>query len=263
MTEINIRRIACQSSLHSQTMSPGNAIGYGRCAVALATLLAALLPMAGIRAQSPASQASLSGVIRDPGGAQVPEALVYLRNNAGGIVAIVQADDRGEYAFHGIPAGHYEVEVREHGFSPMRMRPVSIDAGRQDREDLALDVEDASDSMTVMGIGPRSSPAIQTEHVRIGSNVREATLVSKVEPGYPADAQASGVEGSVTVRAVISKDGNPLSVVSVDNRVDQRLARTAEEAVRRWHYEPMLLNGSPIEVPITISIAFRLKPEGQ
>ncbi len=73
-------------------------------------------------------------------------------------------------------------------------------------------------------------------------------------------AEAAGVEGDVTMRAVVSKTGNLLSITSVNSGVDSRLVRAAGDAVRTWQYEPTLLNGDPVEVTTTISIVFRLKP---
>ena len=83
-------------------------------------------------------------------------------------------------------------------------------------------------------------------------------LISKVNPAYPADAQAEGVEGTVLLRAVVSKDGSLLSIKSISNGVDPRLVSAAKAAVPLWRYEPTLLNGEPVEVLTTIAVTFRL-----
>ena len=232
------------------------------CTTALITVFAVLMPLGVIRAQVPASRGSLSGFVLDPSGARIPQAIVYLRNSEGGIVAIDQADPTGEYAFRGVSTGQYKVEARAHGFALMRVVTVSIDAGRPVRADLALEVGDTFEAVTVMGTGSGSATAaLATERIRVGGNVQAAKLISKVDPVYPPDAEAAGVEGNVTIRAVISTDGNVLSVTSINNGVDPRLARAAEAAVRTWHYKATLLNGNPVEVTTIISIVFRLKPE--
>lgn len=233
------------------------------CTAALATVFAVLISIGAIRAQAPASRGSLSGFVLDPSGARIPQAIVYLRNSEGGIVAIDQADATGEYAFRGISTGHYQAEARAHGFAPMRMVTVSIDARRPVRADLALEVGDTFEVVTVMGTGSGSAAAPATERIRVGGNVEAAKLISKVDPVYPPDAETAGVEGNVTIRAVISIDGNVLSAASINNGVDPRLARAAEAAVRTWQYKPTLLDGNPVEVTTMISIVFRLKRERQ
>jgi TonB family protein len=233
------------------------------CTAALITGFTVLMPLGATRAQAPASHGSLSGFVLDPSGARIPQALVYLRTSEGGIVAIDRADPTGEYAFRRISTGHYQVEARAHGFAPMRMVTVSIDARKPVRADLPLEVGGTFETATVMGTGPGSATTPATERIRVGGNVQPAKLVSKVDPVYPPDAEAAGVEGNVTIRAVISTDGNVLSVTSINNGVDPRLARAAEAALRAWQYKPTLLDGNPVEVTTMISIVFRLKSERQ
>jgi TonB family protein len=236
------------------------------CIAVAAAVLAALLPLAAIRAQAPASQGSLSGFVTDPSGARIPHATVYLRNGEGGMVAIDRTDVAGEYNFRGISTGRYEVEALAPGFASLRRAGVSIDASTPMRLNLPLNLGDSIESTVVIGTGPGpATPAALTtttppQRIRVGGNVQVAKLISKVDPIYPPDAEADGVEGNVTMRAVISKTGNLLSVTSINSGVDPRLARAAEDAVRTWQYEPTLLNGAPVEVMTTITIAFRLKP---
>ena len=84
-------------------------------------------------------------------------------------------------------------------------------------------------------------------------------LIRKVNPTYPADAKAEGVEGTVLpLRAIISKTGALLSIVPVNTSTDQRLVSAAVAAVSQWQYQPTLLNGEPVEAITTITISFRL-----
>jgi len=66
------------------------------------------------------------------------------------------------------------------------------------------------------------------------------------------------VEGTVLLRAVISESGSLLSIVPVNNSVDQRLVAAAIGAVSHWQYQPTLLNNEPVEVITTITVSFRL-----
>ena len=77
-----------------------------------------------------------------------------------------------------------------------------------------------------------------------------------VEPIYPPDARAAGIQGSVVLDAVIGKDGiiENLKVLSGP----PELARSALDAVKQWTYKPYLLNGEPVAVDTTITVTFAL-----
>jgi len=61
-------------------------------------------------------------------------------------------------------------------------------------------------------------------------------LIWAVPPVYPPALKAAGIEGNVTLRVTIEKDG---SVSDVENWAgNPQLAQAAIEAVRRWHYWP-------------------------
>jgi TonB family protein len=70
------------------------------------------------------------------------------------------------------------------------------------------------------------------------------------EPIYPAEA--NGVEGEVSLEAVIGKDGRILSVGFRSG--DPLLANAALAAVRQWAYRPLKINGIPVEVATDIDV---------
>jgi len=81
----------------------------------------------------------------------------------------------------------------------------------------------------------------------------------KVDPKYVAEAVSERVEGAVRLTAVIRKDGTVGSVEMVHG-IDERLDRTAREALAKWQFAPALRNGEPIDVDILVEIPFRLAP---
>ena len=83
-------------------------------------------------------------------------------------------------------------------------------------------------------------------------------LLASTRPVYPPDCKIAGVEGTVLLRAVISKDGSLLNLEAVNRLVDERLMTAAMDAVRTWRYQPTLLNGEPVEVVTEIQVNFRL-----
>ena len=69
-------------------------------------------------------------------------------------------------------------------------------------------------------------------------------------------AQASRLQGTVVLQAVISKNGTieNLHVVSGSPLLQQ----AAIDAVSQWRYRPYLLNGQPVDVETTINVVFNL-----
>src|SRR5947208_400998 len=92
---------------------------------------------------------------------------------------------------------------------------------------------------------PVESPG-STIRIRVGQNVQQSALTSGSQPSYPEEARAKGVEGVVTLEAVIGADGAVQSVTVIDG--DALLVPAALESVMGWSYRPTLLNGMPVEV---------------
>ena len=89
---------------------------------------------------------------------------------------------------------------------------------------------------------------------RIGADVAQANLSSKVAPAYPELARAARVQDYVALQATIDKEGNIVDLKILHGH--PLLNDAAIEAVKRWRYRPMLLNGQPIEVVTTITVNF-------
>lgn len=88
------------------------------------------------------------------------------------------------------------------------------------------------------------------------SHLAEANLLHRVQPGYPPMAREAHVQGTVELRAIISKTGTIEKLVVV--RGHPMLAGAAIEAVRQWRYRPYLLNNEPVEVETNIIVNFLL-----
>jgi periplasmic protein TonB len=90
----------------------------------------------------------------------------------------------------------------------------------------------------------------------VSSGVQAAKMVFGPRPLYPALARAARLQGTVKIQAVISPNGTiqNLSVMSGP----PLLIAAALDAVRRWRYQPTLLNGEPVEVATEIDVNFTL-----
>jgi TonB family protein len=101
-----------------------------------------------------------------------------------------------------------------------------------------------------------SSPAQQ--RVRVASGIESGLLVSKVAPVYPDVARQARVQGTVLLKAHISKDGNIMDLQLISGH--PMLVPAAIEAVEQWKYKPYLLNGEPVEVETKVQVNFVLSP---
>ena len=70
--------------------------------------------------------------------------------------------------------------------------------------------------------------------------------------------RAAGREGVVPIEAIIGMDGTVTSVRVLTAQVHPDFAIAAVDAVRQWRFTPTLLNGSPVDVVMTVSVSFKL-----
>jgi TonB family protein len=87
------------------------------------------------------------------------------------------------------------------------------------------------------------------------SVVKEAKLISSVQPIYPKMAALRGDSGVVTVEATVNEQGKVVAARAVDGPTSLRTA--AAEAVSAWKYQPATLNGKPIVVHVTVKLMFK------
>lgn len=107
--------------------------------------------------------------------------------------------------------------------------------------------------------GPPSKPdAAQPERVKVLGGVTSGLLIKRVNPIYPADARAAYTQGTVVLRAEISKAGDITDLELVDGPIE--LAGSAVKAVRQWKYKPYLLMGEPVAVDTQIQVNYELRP---
>ena len=87
--------------------------------------------------------------------------------------------------------------------------------------------------------------------IRVGGNTQKSKLLFKPDPIYPP----TKAHGSVLLHVVLAVDGSVSEITVVSG--DPVLAKSAEDAVRQWRYQPTMIDGSPVEVDTTILIEFK------
>lgn len=94
--------------------------------------------------------------------------------------------------------------------------------------------------------------------VRVGGSIKAPTQTKRVNPPYPPDAQAAGVQGVVIMEATIGVDGKVTDVRVL--RSIPLLDQAALDAVRQWEYTPTVVNGVTVPVVMTVTVNFTLTP---
>jgi protein TonB len=109
--------------------------------------------------------------------------------------------------------------------------------------------------LTTVGVEFKLTPP---QPVQVGGAVTRPTQITRVEPVYPPEAQAAGVQGVVIMEATIGADGKVTDVRVL--RSIPLLDKAATDAVRQWEYTPTRLNDVAVPVTMTVTVNFELKP---
>jgi TonB family protein len=88
------------------------------------------------------------------------------------------------------------------------------------------------------------------------STLQSGRLLKVFAPVYPPAAIQARISGVVVVDARVGTDGRVVAVNVVSGPL--ALRRVAEDAVKRWRYEPSFLNGRPVERDAEAHLRFKL-----
>ncbi|MGA2297215.1 MAG: TonB family protein [FCB group bacterium] len=83
-----------------------------------------------------------------------------------------------------------------------------------------------------------------------------AELQKKIE--YPEMAKRANVEGKVTIRVLVGKDGKPMKTI-IEQSDNELLNDAARKAVMKSIFTPAIQNTHPITCWVSIPISFRLR----
>jgi TonB family protein len=81
--------------------------------------------------------------------------------------------------------------------------------------------------------------------------------LTNLAPTYPPGAAATGVEGNVALEARVGEDGL-IRDIRVTGDAPGDLAAAAIDAVSQWEFTPTLLNCTPVDVGISVTVKFAL-----
>jgi vitamin B12 transporter len=95
---------------------------------------------------------TITGRVLDERGAIVARAEVRLRSRSG-LMILARSDERGVYAFNGLGAGDYFLEVKARGFAAQTSEELRLARGTVFNYDVTLSVEAVSENVVVIAAG--------------------------------------------------------------------------------------------------------------
>jgi TonB family protein len=112
--------------------------------------------------------------------------------------------------------------------------------------------------VSVRDSGLKPSPSLISimEPVKVEEEVAERLVLRKVTPVYPDQALRSGMQGTVVLQALISREGMVEDLKLMGGSLI--LGEAAVQAVRQWHYQPYFINGRPVETQTQVTVEFKL-----
>jgi hypothetical protein len=139
---------------------------------------------------------SITGVIADPAGAVVANAVVDVRNVETGAIYHAASTSTGNYSINELPTGTYELTVTVPGFKKYVRQNLALLVQQTLRIDVALEVGSAAESITVS----EATSLLKTESgelshnvtanrmddlpiLSIGANIRQPLAVTQLLPG--------------------------------------------------------------------------------
>ncbi|HEX4138325.1 MAG TPA: carboxypeptidase-like regulatory domain-containing protein [Bryobacteraceae bacterium] len=115
---------------------------------------------------------TVTGTITDPAGAVVPNAPISVKNTETGQVYTATSSGTGNYAVAQLPIGACNLSVAAPGFKTYEHDNFHLSADQTLREDIALQVGQASESVTVSA----DASLLQTESSQLVHNVTPSQL---------------------------------------------------------------------------------------
>ncbi len=106
-------------------------------------------------------------------------------------------------------------------------------------------------------VAPAAVPDPPVPTVRVGGAIGEPRRVHYVAPVFPAVARASRSQGIVILEVLVARDGLVRDAKLL--RSHPMFDQAALDAVRQWRYTPTTLNGTPVDVTMTVTVRFNLE----
>jgi periplasmic protein TonB len=134
----------------------------------------------------------------------------------------------------------------------------SVAAGKSADADLAQAKRWGADPKELAAIqqlqsAPKSAGALDT--AALAANLKRTR---SPPPDYPEGALAQHIAGSVLLQFTVDVTGETRDIRVLEANPPGVFDRAATNAIRRWRYAPMIVNGTAVQVPVKTLLRFEL-----
>jgi len=121
---------------------------------------------------SAAAQGTLSGKVIDPTLAVIPGVTVTIKNISINVANTTTTTEGGVYTFVALPAGAYQLEIRQQGFRPFVETGIMIEADKPQQVDVQLELDQQATTVTVT----ETSLRIDTADTAVGDTLTTSKI---------------------------------------------------------------------------------------
>src|SRR5437773_4097657 len=198
-----------------------------RCAAVVAGILMLCVALSAPESWGQSDLGKISGFVKDPSGATVPNAKITVRSNNGGVERQATTNESGYYVITNVPPGLYTLTVEASGFQKFESKDNKLDPAADLVIDASLTVEVPSQTVAVSA----SAVTLQTESATVQKlvtreqidslelNGRNPIFMANLVPGtrggnlanlsFSFSQGPSNINGARTPESLITFDGAP------------------------------------------------------
>ena len=143
---------------------------------------------------------------------------------------------------------------------PTESEPATAETTAQPTDQLSTEVEVEDPEPTVIEPKPAKQPKLEDKYYEemetppsMNGGMEALSKLLK----YPAEAQKNGIEGAVTLKAYIDKEGN-VDRTKIVKGIGYGCDEAAAEAVRKSRFVPGQMNAMAVKSIVTITVRFEL-----
>ena len=145
-----------------------------------------------------------------------------------------------------------------HLAAPKIAQKRTVQAGAAPDAGVLSEEQPADNADSLGGLAVASNqPASPAAPLAVGGDVKQAKLISSVQPAYPAMAKTERISGAVAIDALIDANGRVTTMKVISGPT--LLQEAAKDALKQWKYEPATLDGKAVPMHLTVTLQFRLQ----
>jgi len=175
---------------------------------------------------------AITGIVTDSTQAPVPGAQVMVTNLATGAAEHTLTNSAGVFNAPSLAIGSYELRVEARGFKTYIQRNILIEATRQVRADVGLQLGDVQEKLTVEAQIPLLEPETSSVGTQVTSNLlkdlpmqlggarRDPSSFLSLTPGATGGQYSDNIAGGLPKDSEIHVDGVPVMYRAVGNMPD-------------------------------------------